>query len=99
MEQYDWDNISQAASSRLSQHIKDQLTTQAEKRRGMLASGQGTMSGLKVELLPWYKVEDKSLQLELFILSNDGYFESTGVPTAIDLRSTVFPDFESFRES
>lgn len=99
MEQYDWDNISQAASSRLSQHIKDQLTTQAEKRRGMLASGQGTMGGLEVELLPWYKVEDKSLQLELFILSNDGYFESTGVPTAIDLRSTVFPDFESFRES
>lgn len=34
MEQYNWDHISQAASSRLSQHIKDQLTTKAEERRG-----------------------------------------------------------------
>lgn len=99
MEQYNWDNISQAASSRLSQHIKNQLTTKAEERRGMLASGQGTMSELKVELVPWYEVEDKSLQLELLILSNDGYFDSIEVPTAINLRSTVLPDLESFRKS
>lgn len=99
MEQYNWDDISEAASFRLSQHIKDQLTAQAEKRRGMLASGQGTMSGLEAELLPWYNVDDKSLQIELYILSNDGYFESAGVPTAIDLRSTVISDFESFRRS
>lgn len=99
MEQYNWDDISEAASFRLSQHIKDQLTAQAEKRRGMLASGQGTMGGLEAGLLPWYNLDDKSLQIELYILSNDGYFESAGVPTAIDLRSTVISDFESFRRS
>lgn len=99
MEQYNWDHISQAASSQLSQHIKDQLTTKDEERRGVLASGQGTMSELKGGLAPWYEAEDKSLQLELFIFSNDGYFDSIEVPTAIDLRSTVLPDLESFRKS
>lgn len=77
----------------------EQYKAQAEKRRGMLASGQGTMGGLEAGLLPWYNLDDKSLQIELYILSNDGYFESAGVPTAIDLRSTVISDFESFRRS
>lgn len=97
MKQYNWDDISEAASFRVSQHIEDQVTAQTEKRRGMLASGQGTMSGLKAQLLPWYNVDDKSLQIDLYILSNDGYFESTVVPTAIDLRSTVISNFKSFR--
>lgn len=70
-----------------------------EKIRGCdkKAMGQGTLSGLSMVTIPWIDEMSGKLNVEMGFESRDGYFESTGKPSTINLGSTLLLGLDSWK--
>ncbi|OWZ28505.1 hypothetical protein C356_06423 [Cryptococcus neoformans c45] len=93
----DWDRISSAASMKLRDPIKDRLISNTESRLTKKAMGQGTLSGLSMVTIPWIDETSGKLNVEMGFESRDGYFESTGKPSTINLGSTLLLGLDSWK--
>lgn len=82
---------------KLRDPIKNRLISNAESRLTKKAMGQGTLSGLSMVTIPWIDEMSGKLNVEMGFESRDGYFESTGKPSTINLGSTLLLGLDSWK--